>query len=1478
MSIATELSDLGFSEIEAKTYTNLVTFGFRTLGQIYTYIDSTSLEEIRGAVDQLKTKGLVKEVKSTNGEMSIFIPVSPKIALSADLSEKLSQKLAVVSDEVKSSWDTTKSKIDSELDDFIGNKDKTLNEFENDVKKVTEQQSATLKEEVTLSDSNLKTKGKELGNEIKQVIIAPLSKLSVDLKTADEKLQIQKTEQSESIKQLFDKFSADLENTRNEITGEIQEYVNEVAMNTNARTTAITQSLSEITDKQLTDIIEIDKSLNSSVDEISKTINKSANEAGENVTTDVHQNFVDLLESLKKTSKDSSKLILTTLADLIKVKDALKSESIDVAKTSLDKFSQSLIASIENIQGLLLSSIESTQSTALEGLKQILDAVTKNLNSTEKDLTKILETTNTKLKSDLDILNKKVNSDFTKIFEQIKSVNTEFKETLKQESGNTVNLVKENLNLLVNEVTKFLNDTRTDLESGLGDLISDVSTNLDKMVENTESKNNSLSSETQDNVTEISDEKLQSLEKYVKEFVSNTTEQKVQSVNTISTSVQNAIDQTLDKLTNYRETHEDIIARMNEQITDLNNDAESLQIEASAASKKLIDNSMKLIADVRENQLEEFKKSCSDAESRFNGASSKVQNTNLTKLKQFKSDFELNIVNIREQLPTDIERIFNDHQDQLGNLKREFEAFKEKTSQHLRELEVALESNTKGLFGKKDFVIQKLEEHKRVTNDFGRLSQSLDKFLGDALSDTETTQGEVLDSLSRTVQDELERVENLIDDQSNSYGSVLATFTTDILNYEETFKETLVSSSLEIVTKFEGTVSSELNKYFVSPVTEMISKAQYLATGVEGNSKENRILINQESSMEGISEAVNQLVELLNSFQSELIEVVDGEITSINSTIETLKDEFEDKIRKTADGISKVIGTHETELNTFVKQIANQSLESVNEIVDKVKAVLSTTVETKSKEIKEIVAKESSNLDEGLEEQSKLIDDSFEKFSEDLGMVKDEIIKLTGQTINSTQNTQDKNTKETVGSIVKAVQSAVKGIKKSTDSLTTNVSKPLATIKTDTNNLDKDFKASVEKEKAIVEKALSTNFNKSLTGFSKIDTEVKKIDSYSKELIVSVEKLREKLQTDFNKSIEKFRTSVMNKTKEIDKSHLKIYSTQVESMKSLTLNHQNLTTEQLNELLTSVNSSVQNTNETVSEFIQNEIEGLKSATNQPTKVIEDSVVKASESASTMLKGIYESLDKVNDEYIEIVDKGIEGNYVKFSEFIQKVYNEAISNLQSNYSTVNNDLDSLSSKLTTTLKELNSKNEGNVLQSIEQIPGIIEETLQATAKSIKLLKTIAETSEGIEPKIIETTYVDASKEAVEANLNGIISRTKSKLTIISPNIDWLNPKIWEEYSRTAVTIITDRKQHTSEDEKIVEFLRKSENNIQLREHDESRYRGGMNMVIVTRDAEEIMVARPLNSKEPYGIVTSDPLFVSEFGTLVTNFMAMPQWKA
>jgi hypothetical protein len=220
-------------------------------------------------------------------------------------------------------------------------------------------------------------------------------------------------------------------------------------------------------------------------------------------------------------------------------------------------------------------------------------------------------------------------------------------------------------------------------------------------------------------------------------------------------------------------------------------------------------------------------------------------------------------------------------------------------------------------------------------------------------------------------------------------------------------------------------------------------------------------------------------------------------------------------------------------------------------------------------------------------------------------------------------------------------------------------------------------------------------------------------------------------------------------------------------------------------------------------------------------------------------------------------------------------NELEGNSESVLENLKTTLTQISEEFKTTVESTSLEGKKSISESIATIPQKIEDTLDEAAKSMVLLKEISEGSITLEAKYPELSYFDTSSEAILANLNAVLGRAKSSVTIVAPTISWLDEELIPKFTRITVRIITDLDQHLPEDTKLIDRFHESGVNVSLRKLDRNRYRGNLDLIMATRDKEEVILAKLPTSSNPYAFVSQDEQFVDKFSELFVPFHTMPQ---
>ena len=171
----------------------------------------------------------------------------------------------------------------------------------------------------------------------------------------------------------------------------------------------------------------------------------------------------------------------------------------------------------------------------------------------------------------------------------------------------------------------------------------------------------------------------------------------------------------------------------------------------------------------------------------------------------------------------------------------------------------------------------------------------------------------------------------------------------------------------------------------------------------------------------------------------------------------------------------------------------------------------------------------------------------------------------------------------------------------------------------------------------------------------------------------------------------------------------------------------------------------------------------------------DSLIEAAESAKSSLKQDLSDFNKmVNDLSTTSLDdiKQKLAQLKKDAQVIAKDKNEYTKTLQT-----------FAAEYGKGSREKVAQMETEVSEILNSIPSKINEVLEASGESMRLIKTVLSLGEGIKPTTAEDLWLVVGKEQVEAALEGLLNHTKRSATIVSPDLSWLKPKVLEEYGKS-----------------------------------------------------------------------------------------------
>ncbi|MDH5645495.1 MAG: hypothetical protein OEZ01_05780, partial [Candidatus Heimdallarchaeota archaeon] len=341
-------------------------------------------------------------------------------------------------------------------------------------------------------------------------------------------------------------------------------------------------------------------------------------------------------------------------------------------------------------------------------------------------------------------------------------------------------------------------------------------------------------------------------------------------------------------------------------------------------------------------------------------------------------------------------------------------------------------------------------------------------------------------------------------------------------------------------------------------------------------------------------------------------------------------------------------------------------------------------------------------------------------------------------------------------------------------------------------------------------------------------------------------------------------TNISTKLNELNESNSDFILDTFDQVGIQMANLQGEITGSLDHAKSNIDNTVINTIETVRSDILNPVNDIVSAVESENKEITGNLTSIStefkEIESKLTELISSSSESFNSEIITQISTQLD------------TWKQQLTELNSTHKSKSNENHSLFKQ---NMNEVTNVGKSSISSELQSIPSVIEETLDQAAGSMSLLNELSSGAIKLEPNTIDLSYFDSSKEAIIANLNGLLSRTKSNVTIVAPTITWLDKKLIPSFARATVRIIVDPDLITKDDEAIINAFKEAGVSVSLRKLDRNRYRRDIDMIMATRDREEVILAKKLDEKVPYAFVSQDEYFIEKFAELFGIFQTMPE---
>ena len=1467
------LKKVGFTENELKVYEVIVAFGFRTVGQICSYT-SLSMSDVSSVCLSLQERNFLKIVKGKTEEATLYLPLVPKISISGDVSKKLSANLKKLSSNVSELWENTQITVDDDTSKLVNTVIESSETNKNSLIETLETHKKSIKTIAGDFRSSLQNMTIEATNSFQNRVNNPLKELSKSISDNSQFIGEISSNSINSMKESNESHSDSIIHIIPEIKSQLIDFSSEIGSIMDDGISKINKKLEPLSSKSTEDGEQIIIDMKRNIDEIIIQENDKVASYNETLPSGILDEYTTNQENLKSAHKQIATKFNELVDASIFAGEKAKDESADGTKQIISEFKTGQSNKINKLEKDLLVAIQTVQTEAVNQLSEVLKQTSTELSSLEESITTNLNSNNDTLKGDLTKLKtnltKSLNTRFKEVADKLANFINDLKQTSEENVTNSIDSIvelKEFLRTFLagtqSNLNNQLDSLQSSVETELGEILSKSNENIKKSINKNDCDTNKIKEKAETNLTDF--------QTSLDEFLNNV---KLNLQDKLE-SAQNNFKQGVDAGVEIYESESAKVKKDQAlQIKEINSEAKALSNQGEKSKKDLENVAEKVLSDNKDETISNIEDNVESGADKFSREFTRFNERLETELKGFYTNFHDQSTGMRDQIPQSIERLFVDQMDKMENFRRDFQRIMGHTIDTLNSFMKGFSSDGKKFKVDKKEVPQLFGDVSRSLSDFQSFEGQLVGYFKSSIEDVEDTKDELLSIINKTIQDELTGLEELVEEKSNETKNIAGSFLNSLNKSVQGFVDDMKKGINEPIENLQSNISSQLVSKFQQPLNSILSKAQYLATGTEGVEKENRILLTQQILIEKIQESVNKLVESLNNAYEESIEDLDSQVETSIATSNEIVTTLKSNVKKSFTVQKKSVKNFAADFKKSLDEVQNSINTTLNDSLSSTKSDVEETLNTKSGEVEEEVTSKTELLSQATTEAIVEVDQSLVEFNKEFDAILKETSTQVKSTVSTTTKSQAKNLKTALKTLNTTTSKAQEILNNTQISLNDNVGQALSNIETEVKTLASGFNDQIDKSEGIIVKQIDKYYSGSKKHLTELASYKKSMDKNITTHITELESLGENitqgLNTKVNEYTEKLKESLVEFNSSID---LKLQGLSENNSKFILDTFDSIST-QFSALQSDVSSSLDDKNSKIDAFVTNAVETIKSDILNATGQVIESLEKERDgitSKLTDLSQIFNEFDNSQDEQfntskdklVEKIESSIETNSEKWTSKIEEDYQDQLKKLS--------DIATIFEK---NIKSVSTSGKKSISEAIQNIPSIIEKTLEEATESMALLSEILKGSIALDVKPPELSYFDASAEAIISNLNAVLSRSKSNVTIVAPTISWLDEELIPKFTRVTVRIISDLEQHTPEDTKLIKKFEEAGVNMSLRKLDRNRYRGDIDMIMAIRDKEEVILAKLPKSPNPYAFVSQDEQFVDKFTELFAPFYTMP----
>ncbi len=1206
--------------------------------------------------------------------------------------------------------------------------------------------------------------------------------------------------------------------------------------------TALTGVAKEISSTWKTASDQVDTDLQTTQKEISKsiqgfisTIQEKRDTQNERLATwekDVLSSTSEALEKLLTTVDESAGLsvdrLLTSLKDGVSTVEGTKEHQDE----SLKSFNEEML---ETIELHFTSTVESTSSlldtnfeTLITNIKAKETEFLATISSTRERATGLLNTA----REDIEAILAETNTTYAKFGADLTENSTQAHILTGEKWLAVINEYEEAIHLIVTTMEQGLDQIQEETNKKVIETINEIGLTLQALLRTNNKSFGDIIEQTETIV-------LTELVKIIDKLSSDTTNQE----SSLSKQLHEYLDQfkvqTAEMISSLEEN-------LNSQISGYSEQSEifSTNIGVSLDSSmeelnKLIINLKENLSSFMDNQLVLINELMDQVSNQFSSQITEKQGVMSNELKEMVNNFEKSLTS-KEFTESYGYKIINHFKElttkSLAEIAKKSEEYRSSMDESLDDLSTAFQEDTTELreglnqsnFELKDGLPKRVEMRmKDGEMKWSEYSIFYREKVGKLLELLETLSSEA----DRTTQKRILRGKDEIIAYNEKVDRLAADLREERDSAEEFFGEAeqvLIESRTGLIDEINRTVVTkvdEIDQQMAEHVDDLVSFMDDSKEQIDSLGKSYEKLITDEFN------------ETKANYENPLIELIESIFSDSQKFVKSCEKVFLDVTKN----LTKVMTSKFNEQKVTGEELINTSKETLEETTTQGYGVLSENAENSKVQIQELTQEFNESIQKETTKLIQQLNTTVQSRSEEHSELVDLLSHQMKNDVETTVNGLSEAKEGIKGDMATSLASANKEHKNLSNKLAETVdeavkeatSKSLGSLGDIRNDFEiaKSDESVFGQEKASFEEKQAENLEKLkgsiTTEINTFKDETNKFLGSSKDKLLKISEDIESRDTRFgDDASQDIKDIVEESCNDFDREKAATFKRVSEGLVSAS----STIKANVNNSFTSVQTTIAEVAGEVTGVITRSEEKLSSETTQHRQVFKDVKEEAektfNDEITTTAKSFTDENTKTINDWVSAA-KGYDGSFKKESE----------------------------SHVFSGKKE--------IVATIDEIPNILSSVMKDTSEALKVLEAISGATQGVEPKPIEFTYVEAGKLAVDAVINGTLSDIKSQAVCITPllsgiEVETMNPKL------RPIRWVTDPEQHAAGDNEKLAQLKQKEPPIDFRES------ANLDFFLVTRDRECAVFGVNLGQENAVCITTYDEGLVTLMSSIVHTY--------